>query len=81
MPKKGKTNHKKSCQSFSFILKTDYIHLKTNYKDESACLWKQLKWKKLPFHGDRLSGKNFPQGLTPQTACLGKSLKRNKVPW
>ena len=57
MSKKGKTNHEKSCQSVSFILKTDYLHLKTSYKDESACLWKQLKWNKFPFYGDRLSGK------------------------
>ena len=57
MSKKGKTNHEKSCQSVFFILKTDYLHLKTSYKDESACLWKQLKWNKFPFYGDRLSGK------------------------
>ena len=54
MSKKGKTNHERSCQSFSFILKTDYLHSKTGYKDESACLWKQLKWNKFPFYGERL---------------------------
>ena len=54
MSKKVKTNHERSWQSFSFILKTDYLHLKTGYKDESACLWKQLKWNKFPFYGDRL---------------------------
>ena len=29
--------------------------------DESACLWKQLKWNKFHFYGDRLSEK-FEQG-------------------
>ena len=57
MSKKGKTNHERSCQSFSFILKTDYLHLKTGCNDESACLWKQLKWNKFHFFGDTLSGK------------------------
>ena len=23
--------------------------------DERACMWKQLKWNKFPFYGDRLS--------------------------
>ena len=59
MSKKGKTSHERSCQSFSFILKTEYLHLKTGCNDESACLWKQLKWNKFPFYGDRLSGKNI----------------------
>ena len=59
MSKKGKINHERSCQSFSFILKMDFLHLKTSHKDESACLWKHLKWKKVPFYGDRLSGKFF----------------------
>ena len=27
--------------------------------DERACMSKQLKCNKLPFYGDRLSGKNF----------------------
>ena len=57
MTKKGKTNHERSCQSFSLILKTDYLLLKTGNKDENACLWKQLKWNKFPFYGDRLIGK------------------------
>ena len=57
MSKKGKTNDERSCQSFSFISKTYCLHLKTGYKDEIACLWKQLKWNKFPFYGDRLSGK------------------------
>ena len=57
MSKKWKTNHDSSCQSFSFIFKKDYLSLKTGYKDQSACLWKQLKWNKFPFYGDRLSGK------------------------
>ena len=43
--------------NFFFILKADYLHLKTGYKDETACLWKQLKSNKFPFYGDRLSGK------------------------
>ena len=25
--------------------------------DKSACLWKQLKWTKFPFYGDKMSGK------------------------
>ena len=57
MSKKGKANNERSCQSNSFILKTDYLHLKTGYRHENACLWKQLKWNKFPFYGDRLSGK------------------------
>ena len=36
-------NHNRHCQSFSFFLKTDYIHIKTSYMGESACLRKQLK--------------------------------------
>ena len=56
-PKKKKTKHERSCQSFSSILKTDCLHLKTGYKDEEDCLWKQLKWNKFPFCGDRLSAK------------------------
>ena len=35
----------------------DFLHLTKGYKDESACLWKQLKWNKFPFYGDRLSEK------------------------
>ena len=62
MFKKGKINHEGSCQFFSFFWKTDYLHLKTGHKDESACLWKQLKWNKFPFYGDRLSGK-FIHGI------------------
>ena len=57
MSKKGKTKNERSCQPFSFILKTDNLQLKTGCNDESACLRKQLKWKKFPFYGDRLSGK------------------------
>ena len=56
---KGKTNRDRSSQSIRFILKTDYLHLKTSYRDESACLWKQLNWNKFPFYGDRLSGKKI----------------------
>ena len=37
-PEKGNTNLMKSCQSISFILKTDLIHLKTSYVDGSACV-------------------------------------------
>ena len=54
LSKKRKTNDERSCRSFSFNLKTDYLHSKTGYKDESACLWKQLKWNKFPFWEDRL---------------------------
>ena len=57
MSNKGKTNIKRSCQSISSFSKNDYVLLKTSYMDESACLWKQLKWKKFPFYGARLSGK------------------------
>ena len=57
MSKKRKTNHEKSCQSLSFVLKADCLHLKTCYKDESACLWRQLKWNKFHFYADRQSGK------------------------
>ena len=47
------TQTERSCQSFSFILKT-------GCNDESDCLWKQLNWIKFPFYGDRLSGKTIP---------------------
>ena len=57
MSEKRKTNHMRSCQSFSSFLKTDYRHLKTSFMDESACLWKQLKWNEFPLYGDRLSWK------------------------
>ena len=59
---------------------SDYLPLETSYNDESACLWKRLKWKKFPFYDDTLSGKKS-RGLTLQTACLRKSLKRNKFLW
>ena len=62
MSKKGKTNPERSSQSFSFILKTDYLHLTTGCNDECACLWKQLKCNKFPFYGDRLSG-NIYHGI------------------
>ena len=57
--KKGMTNPERSCQSNSFILKTDVLHLKTSYNDESACLWKQLKWNNFPIYADKLPGKNI----------------------
>ena len=63
MPEKGKTNHERSCQSKSFTLKTDYVHSKTSKKGESACLWKQLKWNKFSFYGDKLSGKIINEDL------------------
>ena len=47
---RGAVNH------FFFHFKTDYLPLKLSYMDESAYLWKQLKWNKFLFHGDRLSG-------------------------
>ena len=37
-PKIGETKHKRSCQSFSFSLNTDYLYLKTSFMDESARL-------------------------------------------
>ena len=42
-----------------FHLKTDYLHLKTRHKDQSGCLKKQLKWNKVSFFSDGLSGKIF----------------------
>ena len=77
---KGKTNHERSCQSFPFISKTDYLHLKTGYKDESPSLWKQLKWNKFPFFGDGLCGKII-RGINIADSVLRKSIERNKVPW
>ena len=61
---KGKTNRKGSCQSGFFVLKTDYIHLKTSQMADRVCISKQLKWNKFPYYGDRLSGKIFSRGLT-----------------
>ena len=59
MSKKGKTNHEKSCQSILFRVKTDYLHSETSYKNESACLWKQLKWKRFPCMETDCRGKNL----------------------
>ena len=70
-----------SCQSLSFILKTYFLHLKTSYKDENACLWKQLKWNKFPYLWWQTDWENHSRKLKSQTACLRKSLKRNKVHW
>ena len=47
--------------------------------DERACMSKQLKWKKFPFYGDRLSGKVFHGDQHLETTCLRKSLKWNRV--
>ena len=58
------TNFEKSSQPISFISKTDYKLLETSYMDENACLWKQLKWNKFPFYGDRLSGEKIQEGLS-----------------
>ena len=44
---------------FFFILKTEYLHLKISYKDESACLWKQHKGNKFPFMVTDCVGKIF----------------------
>ena len=77
MSKKGETSYKRSCQSVSSIWKTDYVPLKTSYMDESACLWKHLKWNKFTFSGDRLSGKFRHRDKHRQRECLRKSLKRN----
>ena len=57
MANEGKTEHERSCQSTSFISKINHFYLNTSFKDENACPWKQLKWKKLPFYGDTLSWK------------------------
>ena len=46
--------------------------------DERACVSKQLKWNKFHFYGDRLSGKDFHGDYYRQTACLRKSLRRNR---
>ena len=56
-PKKEKPTIKGAVNQILPFLKTDFIHLKNSYMDESACLWKQLKWNKFPFYGARLSGK------------------------
>ena len=56
---KGKTNRKGTCQSVYFVLKTDYLHLKSSEMDDSVCMSKPLKWNKFPYYGDRLSGKIF----------------------
>ena len=71
MSYKGK--HKKNSQSISFISKTNYLHLKTSYMDESACLWKQREWNKFPFFGDKLSGKNWSRGLPSSDRVSEKS--------
>ena len=34
---KGQTNHKTSCQSISFNLLTNFLHLKISYMVKSAC--------------------------------------------
>ena len=77
-----------SCQSISFILKTDHLRLKTSYMDESACLWKQLKWNKFLFYGDKLSGKNYSRGLGSPDSVSEKvtqeeqsALIRRQVVW
>ena len=84
---KRKPNHERSCQSFYFIFKTYYLHLKTDCKDESACLWKQIKWNQFPFYGDRLSGKTF-HGINIADSVSEKitleeqsPLKRRQVLW
>ena len=40
---KGKTDRRRSCQSVSFVLKTDFIHLKTSKMAERACMSKPIK--------------------------------------
>ena len=67
-----------------FILKTDYLHLKTGYKDESAWLWKQLKWNKFPFYGDRLDiqGINIADSVSERITSEEQSpLIRRQVVW
>ena len=48
--------------------------------DERVCMSKELKWKKIPYYGHRLSGKVFHGDYHLQTTCLRKSLKWNRVP-
>ena len=57
LPKNEKPTLRGAVNPFRSFLKTDYLHLKTVYKDEGACLWIQLNWNKFLFYGDRLSGK------------------------
>ena len=56
---KGKTNRNGSFQLVSFVLKTDYIPLKSSWMDDRVFMSKQLKWNEIPYYGDRLSGKVF----------------------
>ena len=37
-PKKGRVSTRGIINNFVFILKTDYMQLKTSYKDEGVCL-------------------------------------------
>ena len=48
--------------------------------DESACLSEQLKGNKFLFYSDGPPGKNIHGDEHRQTACLGKTLRRNNVP-
>ena len=59
MSKKEKTNHEWSCQSIFFQFENGLFFIKTSNKDESSSPWKQVKWNKFPFYGDRLSGKTI----------------------
>ena len=83
---KGKTKHKRknypygSCQSVSFLLKTDYTLLKTSKMNERACMSKHLKWNNFPFYRSRLPGNLFHGDEHHQTASLRKSLKWNRIP-
>ena len=73
----AQTNRKGSCQLVSFVLKTDYIHIKISYMDERPCMSKQLKWNNFPHQGDTLSVKINRVVQFVQTACLRKSIKWN----
>ena len=79
MSKKGKANHDRSCQSFSFILKTDYFYLKLAVTMKVLVCENNSSVTSAPFMVTDSLGKLFT-GSTSQTACLRKSLKKNKVP-
>ena len=75
MSKKGKTNHERSCQSFSFILKTDYLHLNLAVTMKVLVCENNSSGTSSLFMVTDCLGKIFT-GLTSQTACLRESLKR-----
>ena len=48
-PKKDRATIRGAANQRLLLKKTDCKLLKNSYMDESACLWKQLKWNKFPF--------------------------------